>query len=271
MSAISGERFVEAGRSAIELLKRNALDAFTVWWLPGVVVSMLSLVLSLCWACVCAAIAWFSWHRRSSPGGPIFAVALVCFLLTLAIMDGLGRVLLNCLDAVFLCYAIDRDTSQVSNAEVHDVFAKNPGIFVAQVRQGEQGRPAAAMPPPPRPSRPRPRSPWRPCAPRSLAPSCTAAPSLPGTEHPSMARRSSLTLRPSPTASMRTAPRERREPAPPHSPGTAGTSRQSPPARATACPPCDGVTHRLGVEEGRTDEHASRCDPCPWLTSSCAA
>lgn len=114
------------------LMQRNALDAFTVWWLPGVVVSMLSFVLSLCYACIVAAIAYAVWSGKSNAGGLTFAIGFVTFLFTFAVMDGLGRVLLNCLDSVFLCYAIDRDTSQVHKQEIHAVFNENPGIFVAQ-------------------------------------------------------------------------------------------------------------------------------------------
>lgn len=35
-AAITGEAFFAAGRNVVALLSRNAMDAFGVWWVPGV-------------------------------------------------------------------------------------------------------------------------------------------------------------------------------------------------------------------------------------------
>jgi hypothetical protein len=38
--ALSGEPFFVAAESAVNLLRRNALDAFGVWWLPPLILQV---------------------------------------------------------------------------------------------------------------------------------------------------------------------------------------------------------------------------------------
>ncbi len=44
--------------------------------------------------------------------------------MALVVLSFFGSVLLNIVDAVFVCYALDRDTQTVSRPEVHEVFSQ---------------------------------------------------------------------------------------------------------------------------------------------------
>jgi len=130
MASITGEKFLDAGKSCMGLLKRNAMDAYTNWWLPEFVVNGMALVISVVWASICAAIAWAAWSGKSDASGVTVGIFVVCLALTFTVITAVGGVLLACTDTVFLCYAIDKDTSQCHHAEVHEIYANNPGIFV---------------------------------------------------------------------------------------------------------------------------------------------
>ena len=51
-------------------------------------------------------------------------LGLLAFFMALVVLSFFGSVLLNIVDAVFVCYALDRDTQTVSHPEVHEVFSQ---------------------------------------------------------------------------------------------------------------------------------------------------
>jgi len=51
-------------------------------------------------------------------------LGLLAFFMALVVLSFFGSVLLNIVDAVFVCYALDRDTQTVSRPEVHEVFSQ---------------------------------------------------------------------------------------------------------------------------------------------------
>ena len=51
-------------------------------------------------------------------------LGLLAFFMALVVLSFFGSVLLNIVDAVFVCYALDRDTQTVTQPEVHEVFSQ---------------------------------------------------------------------------------------------------------------------------------------------------
>lgn len=48
----------------------------------------------------------------------------LCFVMALVVLLFFSSVLLNIVDAVFMCYALDLDTQSVTKSEVHEVFSQ---------------------------------------------------------------------------------------------------------------------------------------------------
>lgn len=141
-AAAKGHGFVESGRKATDLLKRNFLQSVTVWWFPPFALFLLSLTLSGVWCAIVAA---------SSNG----FTPLLSFLAAFIVISFTNAILLNVLEAVYFCYAIDKDTRQIHNEEVHEIFQllpvqKDVGVLIEHP-QGElvyapPGQPAATAP-----------------------------------------------------------------------------------------------------------------------------
>lgn len=51
-------------------------------------------------------------------------LGVLAFVMALVVLLFFGSVMLNIVDAVFVCYALDRDTQTVSHPDVHDVFSQ---------------------------------------------------------------------------------------------------------------------------------------------------
>ena len=48
----------------------------------------------------------------------------LCFVMAVVVLLFFSSVLLNIVDAVFMCYALDLDTQSVTKSEVHEVFSQ---------------------------------------------------------------------------------------------------------------------------------------------------
>ena len=51
-------------------------------------------------------------------------LGLLSFVMSLVVLIFFSSVLLNVVDAVFMCYAMDLDTQSVTKSEVHEVFSQ---------------------------------------------------------------------------------------------------------------------------------------------------
>ncbi len=51
-------------------------------------------------------------------------LGVLCFVMALVVLAFFSSVLLNIVDAVFMCYALDLDTQCVTKSEVHEVFSQ---------------------------------------------------------------------------------------------------------------------------------------------------
>jgi len=51
-------------------------------------------------------------------------LGVLCFVMALVVLAFFSSVLLNIVDAVFMCYALDLDSQSVTKSEVHEVFSQ---------------------------------------------------------------------------------------------------------------------------------------------------
>ena len=125
--AITGAAFCDAARSVSRLLADNFLSAYGVWWLPGTILGAASFVLSAAYGALVGLSSYATWTsapRGEHPAAGTNAVVLgvIAFVLALVILQFCVSVLLNVVDAVFVCYAMDLDRQLSSKPEVHDVL-----------------------------------------------------------------------------------------------------------------------------------------------------
>lgn len=131
--AITGEAFFAAGRSATSLLARNFLKTYGVWWFPPMVLNLGSFALSVVGAAAIYGLSYLTFSRHTNAVLEAGIVGGLSFLLSLVVLLFFSGVLLNVIDAVYMCYAMDKDTQAVTRVEVHQVFAQVPvGAIVEQ-------------------------------------------------------------------------------------------------------------------------------------------
>ncbi|CAD7703313.1 unnamed protein product [Ostreobium quekettii] len=148
--AVKGDAFIESGRQATDMLKRNFMDTTFVWWFPSWVLLGGNLVFSLAWAGIMYLVAIIG----VAPGLKEYALAFfITSLITAYLVLSLtASILLNLVETVYFCYAIDKDNRVVSNDEVHEVFQKLPAKVGVLVEQPEgdvmYAAPQGQAPPP---------------------------------------------------------------------------------------------------------------------------
>lgn len=121
-SECGGTRFLKG----IVSLPRLQTRAACCRWLPPMILQSCSFILSFCWAVAVAFISYATtWrHQHPEPGTPAAAAgnqaatsavltAVVAFFASWAVLGFLASLLLNVIDALFVCFAMDRDAGQV--------------------------------------------------------------------------------------------------------------------------------------------------------------
>eukprot|EP00798_Chlamydomonas_sp_ICE-L_P013169 gene13169-30655_t len=135
--AITGEEFFEAGHKVVDLLMRNFLDAYGVWWLPPMILQSCAFVVSASTALVMYGASYSVWsHTPAITQAPQYAalLAVISFAACWAVLSFFCSLLLNIVDAVFVCYAMDLDNQSCTMVDVHEVYSllpvKKPGPVV---------------------------------------------------------------------------------------------------------------------------------------------
>jgi uncharacterized membrane protein required for colicin V production len=149
MASITGEDFMTAGRKATDLLARNFLKSYGVWWFPPVVMQSCAFLLSLVWGLIVFSFYWLASHSHKQGTSESIALGALSFFIALVVLSFFSSVLLAVVDATYLCYAIDKDTQTITKQEVHDVFSQVPvGAVVEQPDGGVgYGNPRTYVPP----------------------------------------------------------------------------------------------------------------------------
>lgn len=145
-AALTGEAFFDAARSVTDLLARNFLDSYAVWRFPQMVLgfamficsAMFGLLVYLCFSLsVGTPVTTTALQLASQLSAAVGVGAAVLALVALSLMS---TIILNVVDCVYICYALDRDRHAVTRQEVHDIF-----VLIPQPAFPAQGVPAAAQ------------------------------------------------------------------------------------------------------------------------------
>ncbi|GAB2291960.1 hypothetical protein Dimus_026209 [Dionaea muscipula] len=121
-AAITGEPYCTSSRMTYELLKRNLLSAVFVEIISSRLVLGITLVVSAIYAVVVCAIV----NAVTDLGVYSYYVAVSAWLLLLVILGFFVHVLDNVIDAIYVCYAIDRDRGDICKSEVHEIYVHLP-------------------------------------------------------------------------------------------------------------------------------------------------
>lgn len=126
--AITGEAFFDAGRNAADLLSRNFLKSVGVWWFPPLVLNATAFAASVAWGGAVYGLSKAAWAGRVQ--GNLDAILLGVFsgLLAALVLSFLVSVLLDCVNAIYFAYAMDRDMDRQTRADAHMVFAALPVV-----------------------------------------------------------------------------------------------------------------------------------------------
>jgi hypothetical protein len=133
--AMSGANFYHSCSEVIDLLSRNAMDAYTVWWLPPLIIKLPCVLCSLVLGYSSYYVSIMLWgHSRPSSqtdGGILHLLALTVSVLAAlsvwATLSFFASALLDVVDSVFVCYAVDRDVCACSQPQVHEALKEIPG------------------------------------------------------------------------------------------------------------------------------------------------
>lgn len=136
LAAISGEALLPAGRRVTNLLARNMLEAFaTTIWFPSAVMSLASFTLSGLWGfAVWAGYRYLHGHSKELyPATNAVVLGVLTGVVTLFVLSFLSGVLLSVLDAVFVCFALDKDRHAVACSDMYEALlgvAQERGMLV---------------------------------------------------------------------------------------------------------------------------------------------
>jgi hypothetical protein len=147
-ASITGEPLVESGRNVTQLLVRNFLKAVGVWWFPPMVLQMGSLAVSATWGLLLYVCTRFSWAHYDTGKQEAILLGVLAFVMAFIVLSFCSSVLLNIVEALFVCYALDRDRQAVTNPKVHEVYSQLPvGAVIEQPGEGgyAYGRPEAGQ------------------------------------------------------------------------------------------------------------------------------
>ncbi|KAL4319602.1 hypothetical protein GQ457_18G018220 [Hibiscus cannabinus] len=121
-AAITGEAYCTSARMTYELLRRNLLSAVFVETISTRLLAGVIFVFSAVYAIVVCAIL----NGVSDLGDNAYIVAVLAWVLLIAVLGFFVHVLDNVIDTVYICYAIDRDRGEVYKQEVHNVYVHLP-------------------------------------------------------------------------------------------------------------------------------------------------
>ena len=135
--AATGEPFYASSRSVLDLLVRNGMKSFTVWWLPNFVLNLAALALAALWWLVVALASNALWSAKGSARmtGDSALAGFFSFLLAAIVLLYVGGVLKNIVDTLYICYARDLDSGAVTKQEVHEAYSQLPKPEGAVVMQ----------------------------------------------------------------------------------------------------------------------------------------
>ncbi|KAI9128258.1 hypothetical protein K1719_001251 [Acacia pycnantha] len=121
-AAITGEAYCSSARMTYELLRRNLLSTVFVETISSRLLIGIVFVISAIYTIVVCAIL----KAVSNLGAYSYLVAALAWLLLILVLGFFVHVLDNVIEAIYVCYAVDRDKGEVCKQEVHEVYVHLP-------------------------------------------------------------------------------------------------------------------------------------------------
>ncbi|XP_031476601.1 uncharacterized protein LOC116248126 [Nymphaea colorata] len=121
-AAIAGESYCSSSRMTYELLRRNLLSAVVVETVSTRILLGITFVISAIYAIVVCAIL----RAVSDLGADVYLIAVFAWLLLFVVFSFFIHVLDNVIDTIYICFAIDRDKTEVCKPDVHEVYIQLP-------------------------------------------------------------------------------------------------------------------------------------------------
>lgn len=124
--AITGQTFYAASVDAVGLLSRNFLDTVGVWWLPGLILQTTSMILAGGWGVAVYAISRLIWGSDPSAIASSALLAILAGVLAWIVLAFFSSIVLSVVEAMYVCFALDREHHQCTKLEVHLVYTQLP-------------------------------------------------------------------------------------------------------------------------------------------------
>jgi hypothetical protein len=123
-AAMTGQAFCDAATSVTDLLKRNFLSAYATYFFPARILQFTTFVVAGAFGIAGWLLSLASYTAAGTTNGAMYAKVIggVCFVVSVVVLSFFVMVVLNVVDAVFLCYAMDKDRNTRSHVEFHEVF-----------------------------------------------------------------------------------------------------------------------------------------------------
>lgn len=145
-ASMTGEAFCDAARTVSDLLSRNFLLAYGSYVFPQSILGFTVLVLSAFFGYNAYLLSSFGYDIAddiASANTSSIVIGVLCFVVSYIVLNFFIMILLNVIDAVFVCYAVDKDRSAVNHPELHQVFDE---VTAKQRAREEEERAAMGEP-----------------------------------------------------------------------------------------------------------------------------
>ena len=144
--AITGDSFWEGACAATDLFKRNLMNAVAVWSFPPMVLHLLCFTCAVIFGGIAALIFSVDVHAVGATGtvgslglGLGIALFIGIALLFWLVLSYVACILLNVVDTMYYCYALDVDKHLVTRRDVHELYEIVPGVKVVANPDGGMG------------------------------------------------------------------------------------------------------------------------------------
>jgi len=123
-AAMTGAAFCDAASSVTDLLTRNFLAAYGTYAFPGMILQGTALILAGGFGVAVWLLSYATFAVQVAANAGLYAalVGVLAGVVAFVVLMFFVMIMLNVVDAVFLCYAMDKDSNKIHHQEFHSVF-----------------------------------------------------------------------------------------------------------------------------------------------------
>ena len=123
-AAMTGAAFCDAAANVTDLLQRNFLAAYGAYAFPGMILQGTAFVLAGGFGVATWLLSYTTFAVSVDANAGLYAalVGALAGAVAFVVLMFFVMIMLNVVDAVFLCYAMDKDQNQIHHREFHAVF-----------------------------------------------------------------------------------------------------------------------------------------------------